>query len=83
MAGRGGQLRQAAIERRQRLGEGGVQPGVQVGGLGFAVAGAQAAALQSLMDDGTYLKILEHWSAESGAITEATINAGTSPGDEE
>ncbi|MBL5972336.1 MAG: ABC transporter substrate-binding protein [Candidatus Leucobacter sulfamidivorax] len=50
---------------------------------GSPLAQAVQAALQSLMDDGTYLEILEHWSAESGAITEATINAGTSPGDEE
>lgn len=35
------------------------------------------AALQSLMDDGTYLKILTAAGIESGALTEATINAGT------
>lgn len=34
------------------------------------------AALQSLMDDGTYLEILESAGIESGALDEATINAG-------
>ena len=34
------------------------------------------AALQSLMDDGTYTAILEHAGVEAGAISEATINAG-------
>lgn len=34
------------------------------------------AAMQSLMDDGTYLDILTEWGVEDGAITEATINAG-------
>ena len=33
--------------------------------------------MQSLMDDGTYLEILENAGAETGAIDEATINAGT------
>jgi len=37
---------------------------------------AVQAALQSLMDDGTYLKILTAAGIESGALTEATINAG-------
>lgn len=35
------------------------------------------AALQSLMDDGTYLEILTAAGIESGALTEATINAGS------
>ena len=38
---------------------------------------AVQAALQSLMDDGTYLEILEGAGIGSGAVTEATINAGT------
>lgn len=38
---------------------------------------AVQAAVQSLMDDGTYLEILENAGAETGAIDEATINAGT------
>lgn len=37
---------------------------------------AVQAALQSLMDDGTYLEILTKAGIESGALTEATINAG-------
>lgn len=38
---------------------------------------AWQAALQSLIDDGTYLGILEANGLESGAVEEATINAGT------
>lgn len=37
---------------------------------------AVQAALQSLMDDGTYLDILKKAGIESGALTSATINAG-------
>lgn len=37
---------------------------------------AVQAALQSLIDDGTYLSILKSAGIESGALTEATINAG-------
>ena len=50
---------------------------------GFAVqkdsgmAEAVQAALQSLIDDGTYGEILAAAGLESGAVTEATINAGT------
>lgn len=33
-------------------------------------------ALQSLIDDGSYLKILKKYGVESGAVTSATINAG-------
>lgn len=36
---------------------------------------AVQAALQSLIDDGTYLEILTNAGIESGALTEATINA--------
>lgn len=49
---------------------------------GFAVqkdsgmAKAVQDALQKLMDDGTYLDILKKAGIESGALTEATINAG-------
>jgi polar amino acid transport system substrate-binding protein len=35
------------------------------------------AAMQSLMDDGTYLEILTKWGVEDGAITTATVNGGT------
>ena len=38
---------------------------------------AVQAALQSLMDDGTYLEILTKAGVEDGAIEEATINAGS------
>ncbi|WEV68875.1 ABC transporter substrate-binding protein [Bifidobacterium sp. ESL0775] len=37
-------------------------------------AKAVQAALQKLMDDGTYMKILKAWGDESGAIKEAKIN---------
>ena len=37
-------------------------------------AEAVQAALQKLMDDGTYGKILKHWGVESGAIDKAEIN---------
>lgn len=37
---------------------------------------AVQAALQSLIDDGTYLKILTNAGIESGARDEATVNAG-------
>lgn len=37
---------------------------------------AVQAALQSLMDDGTYLEILKDAGVEAGAIEKATINAG-------
>ncbi|CAG7608494.1 ABC transporter substrate-binding protein [Leucobacter soli] len=39
---------------------------------------AVQAALQSLMDDGTYLEILTKAGFESGALASATINAATS-----
>ena len=44
--------------------------------VGFDVDIAQAvqAALQKLMDDGTYMKILKHWGVENGAIDKAEIN---------
>lgn len=38
---------------------------------------AVQAALQSLIDDGMYLEILTDAGIESGAVTEATINAGS------
>ena len=31
-------------------------------------------AMQKLMDDGTYTKILQHWGVESGALVKAEIN---------
>lgn len=43
---------------------------------GSKMAGAVQTALQSLIDDGTYLKILSEAGVESGAVSQATINAG-------
>ncbi|PST48507.1 ABC transporter substrate-binding protein [Bifidobacterium callitrichos] len=37
---------------------------------------AVQGALQSLIDDGTYMKILEAWGIQNGAIKSATVNAG-------
>ena len=37
-------------------------------------AKAVQAALQKLMDDGTYMKILKHWGVENGSIDKAEIN---------
>ncbi|MET0480310.1 MAG: ABC transporter substrate-binding protein [Mycetocola sp.] len=34
------------------------------------------AAMQALIDDGTYTEILEEWGVEAGAVTEATVNGG-------
>jgi polar amino acid transport system substrate-binding protein len=38
---------------------------------------AVQAALQSMVEDGTYMEILEDWGVESGAIEEITINAAS------
>ena len=43
---------------------------------GSGVAEAVQKALQTLIDNGTYLKILTDAGFEAGALTEATINAG-------
>ncbi|RKN06495.1 ABC transporter substrate-binding protein [Streptomyces radicis] len=37
---------------------------------------ALQAALQEIIDNGTYGEILAEWNAEAGAIEEATVNAG-------
>ena len=37
-------------------------------------AEAVQEAMQKLMDDGTYTKILQHWGVESGALDKAEIN---------
>jgi polar amino acid transport system substrate-binding protein len=39
---------------------------------------AVQAAVQKLMDDGTYKQILAHWGVSSGAITQAGLNGATS-----
>ena len=41
------------------------------------LAKALQAAIQSLVDDGTYGKILTAWGVESGGLDEITINAGS------
>ena len=43
-------------------------------GFDVDIAKAVQAALQKLMDDGTYRKILKHWGVENGAIDKAEIN---------
>jgi polar amino acid transport system substrate-binding protein len=42
-----------------------------------ALRDAVAAALQKLIDDGTYKTVLAKWGASSGAVTKATVNGGT------
>lgn len=44
---------------------------------GSPLAKAIQAALQSLIDDGTYLDILSQWGVEAGAVDSITINAAT------
>lgn len=41
------------------------------------LAPALQAALQSLIDDGSYLEILEQWGVKGGAVSESKINAAT------
>ena len=43
-------------------------------GFDVDIAKAVQAALQKLMDDGTYMKILKQWGVENGAIDKAEIN---------
>jgi len=43
-------------------------------GFDVDIAKAVQAALQKLMDDGTYMKILKHWGVETGAVDKAEIN---------
>jgi polar amino acid transport system substrate-binding protein len=33
-------------------------------------------ALQSLVDDGTYTRILQSWNVTQGAVTKVTVNGG-------
>lgn len=44
---------------------------------GSELVDAIQAALQSLVDDGTYLSILEEWGVEEGAVDEITVNIAT------
>lgn len=41
------------------------------------LAEAVRKALQKLIDNGTYQKILKYWKVESGALRRATVNGGT------
>lgn len=41
-----------------------------------AMVPAVQAALQSMIDDGSYQEILDRWGVAAGAVTKATINAG-------
>lgn len=59
----------------------GIEGGESLWGLGIdnanpELAKAVQAALQELMDDGTYLELLKAWNVEGMAIDEATINGG-------
>jgi polar amino acid transport system substrate-binding protein len=45
---------------------------------GSSLVQAMQKALQSLMDDGTYLQICKKWGVQAGAIDKATINGATS-----
>jgi len=42
-----------------------------------ALTKAIQKALQSMVDDGSYTKILTKWGVESGALSEITINAAS------
>jgi len=44
---------------------------------GDSIAPALQASVQSLIDDGTYMKILKEWGLEGGAITKSQINGAT------
>lgn len=44
---------------------------------GSGMAEAVQAALQSMVDDGSYAKILDDWGVADGGITEITINAAS------
>lgn len=44
---------------------------------GSALVEAIQAAMQSLVDDGTYGAILEEWGVADGGVSEITINAGS------
>ena len=43
-------------------------------GFDVDIAKAVRTALQKLMDDGMYMKILKHWGVENGAIDKTEIN---------
>ena len=51
--------------------------GIAVAKTNTALRSQLVAALQAIIADGTYRKILERYGVESGAVSEATINAGS------
>ena len=54
--------------------EGTVKEGIAIKKGDTEMAKAVQAAMQHLMDDGTYMKILKTWGVESGALDKAEIN---------
>ena len=54
--------------------EGVAKQGIAVKKGNAQLAEAVQKAVQKLMDDGTYMKILKHWGVESGALDKAEIN---------
>ena len=51
-----------------------VKEGIAIQKNNTKMATAVQKAVQKLMDDGTYMKILKHWGVESGALDKAEIN---------
>jgi polar amino acid transport system substrate-binding protein len=51
--------------------------GIGVNKANTALRDAVRKALQALITDGTYGKILQAWGVEQGAIKEATVNGGS------
>ena len=54
--------------------EGTIKQGIAIKKGDTQLAEAVQAAMQHLMDDGTYMKILKAWGVESGALDKAEIN---------
>ncbi len=54
--------------------EGSVKQGIAIAKNDDQTTKAVQKAVQKLMDDGTYMKILKHWGVQSGALSEAEIN---------
>lgn len=54
--------------------EGSVKQGIAIAKNDDQTTKAVQKAVQKLMDDGTYMKILKHWGVQSGALDKAEIN---------